>query len=71
MYVPPITVRQRKQADRAGESQHEVEHLSAARCVLKPNEEIEICPNEKCMQPQADGDAGRTCLYIVCLEGEN
>ena len=39
-YVP-IRVRQRKQTDRLGESQHVVEHLSAACCVLKTNEEIE------------------------------
>ena len=40
----PIRVRQREQADRVGESQHVVKHLSAVRCVPETNKEIDICP---------------------------
>ena len=54
------------QAIKVGESQH-AEHLSAARCVLKTNEEIEICPSTKNVQLflQAAGDAWTACLYLV------
>ena len=63
-YVP-TRVRQRKQADRVGESQHVVERLSAARCVvLKTNKEIETCPAKKDTRRQAAGDARRICLYL-------
>ena len=44
------------------ESQHVVEHLSAVRC--SQNQEIEICPSEKYMQPQAAGNSRRICLYL-------
>ena len=41
-YVP-IRARQRKQADRAGETQHMSSSIDTARCALKTNEGIEIC----------------------------
>ena len=47
-YVP-IRAPRRKQADRIGENQHVVEH-SSLRCVLKTNDEIEICSAYKSVQ---------------------
>ena len=61
-YVP-IRVRQRRQADRVCENQQVVEHLSAACCLLKTNEEIEFCPAKRKIQSQAAGDSRRICLY--------
>ena len=61
----PIRLRQRKQADRVGESQRVVEHLFAARCVTKSNEEIEICPaqNKNCNRKQMVVTRERFAFY--------
>ena len=43
--------------------------LSAARCVLKTNEEIEVCPAKKNTGTtlQAAGDARMICLYFLSI----
>ena len=53
------------QASRAGETQHVVEHLSAARYVLKTNEGIEACPGkQKRHCKQLAMHARRIFLYL-------
>ena len=51
-----IRVRKLKRDERFGESQNVVEHLSGARCVLKTNDEIEICPAKRNIRQEASND---------------
>ena len=60
-YVP-IRVRQRKQADRVGESQHVVEHLQLAVFSKPTNKSKSV--TRKNIQPQASGEAGRIWVYF-------
>ena len=61
-YVP-IRVRQPKQADKAGESQHAVEHLFAARNVFSKSTKKSESARPTPLRPQAAGDLRTIFLH--------